>query len=458
MSQARFTITTCGIEAGLKLQESGLAIKLSEFRLGAGYGYQPQKSDTELHGMALYTGKPTKYRYIDDHTKLIVCEIPPAAGPFSYGEIALYTDDVKGNKVLFALCAFDTPIQKFSSLESSVASSATFNCILTVDQGNTNIRLSYTDNPQALALEFECLDKFDSIKSPKTLQYSDSIQALIINELSPDGNQTLLTRGYKTDDWSVASTWSMWANNPTLSTVNQIYIEVPANTVYKSFRNTGKNHYLIQIDKNTFRLATLTVNSNSLRFTWYTVATVSKSSKINIFYLTSDLLSQVTSKFNNVDTTVKNLSSSYVTLNTDQTITGAKTFTQVIEGTAQYALWADLAEMYETDDSYPCGTLMQYGGTKEFTIASSEVNAVVSSRPGLLLNHGNGNQALAMIGRVPVRVIGKVNKHDRLVLSDYAGVAKANNLALDWDVIGRALESKLDDGEGLIECTVRFKP
>lgn len=114
--------------------------------------------------------------------------------------------------------------------------------------------------------------------------------------------------------------------------------------------------------------------------------------------------------------------------------------------------------MYETDDEYPCGTLMQYGGTKEFTIASSEVNAVVSSRPGLLLNHGNGNQALAMIGRVPVRVIGKVNKHDRLVLSDYAGVAKANNLALDWDVIGRALESKLDDGEGLIECTVRFKP
>ena len=47
-------------------------------------------------------------------------------------------------------------------------------------------------------------------------------------------------------------------------------------------------------------------------------------------------------------------------------------------GKAQSSEWADLAEIYQTDKDYPAGTLLQFGGKKELTIAHDEVNAVVS--------------------------------------------------------------------------------
>ena len=64
-----------------------------------------------------------------------------------------------------------------------------------------------------------------------------------------------------------------------------------------------------------------------------------------------------------------------------------------------------------------------------------------------------------MTGRVPVKVIGKVRKGERLISSDVPGVAWA--LAdEDYDpraVIGRSLENKDDGEEGLVEAVIGVK-
>lgn len=122
-------------------------------------------------------------------------------------------------------------------------------------------------------------------------------------------------------------------------------------------------------------------------------------------------------------------------------------------GTAQQSEWADLAEIYHTDNKYPIGTLLQFGGEKELTIASTEVNAVVSEKPGVLMNSGSDGQPIALAGRVRVRVNGKVKKFDRIYLSNVNGVGATDKVGIP---IGRALEDKVTEGEGLILCAVHF--
>lgn len=147
--------------------------------------------------------------------------------------------------------------------------------------------------------------------------------------------------------------------------------------------------------------------------------------------------------------------SKMVTLEDSQTITGAKTFAETctfnkdINGTALKAYWADLAECYQLDQQYPPGTCLQFGGQKELTIATDTVNAVVSAQPGFVLNNGNGTP-VCLSGRVPVRVIGEVQKFDKLKLYK-DGVAIVDNNAINC--FARALETNKDSKEKLVLCS-----
>ena len=132
-------------------------------------------------------------------------------------------------------------------------------------------------------------------------------------------------------------------------------------------------------------------------------------------------------------------------LSRNNVFTGSNTFNNVVQGTAFRTYWGDLAEIYETDKEYPKGTLVKFGGDKEITIADTQVNAVISSEPGLILNTQNKTgQAIALIGRVPVRVIGNCKKFDYLTLSDVPGVATVlEDNEFPLNVIVRALELSL---------------
>ena len=136
-----------------------------------------------------------------------------------------------------------------------------------------------------------------------------------------------------------------------------------------------------------------------------------------------------------------------------------------IYGTAIHAQYADVAERFETDRPYDPGTVVALGGAKEITAAAEELTeevfGVISTNAAYLMNSGaGGNEThppVAVNGRVPVLVVGKIRKGDRLVAAGN-GLARAGakHELTPWNVIGRALEDKLDSGEGTIEAIVKL--
>jgi hypothetical protein len=139
----------------------------------------------------------------------------------------------------------------------------------------------------------------------------------------------------------------------------------------------------------------------------------------------------------------------------------------VFAGTATSALYADLAERYHADAIYDYGTVVKIGGIYEITATDAEycdnVFGVVSDNPAFAMNSGAGKQSthpyIALAGRIPVKVIGKVTKGDRLVTSNVVGYAMSSQTSgIEWQyVIGRALEDKINDEAGIIEAVVGTK-
>lgn len=132
-----------------------------------------------------------------------------------------------------------------------------------------------------------------------------------------------------------------------------------------------------------------------------------------------------------------------------------------LNATAVQARWADLAERYLADAEYPPGTVLMFGGEKEVTISlgyqNKKIAGVVSTNPAFVMNKelkDKNSVALALQGRVPCRVIGKINKGDMLVSSSVSGVATASENPVLGSVIGKALENYDSDDIGMIEAVV----
>lgn len=143
----------------------------------------------------------------------------------------------------------------------------------------------------------------------------------------------------------------------------------------------------------------------------------------------------------------------------------ANVWATTFRGTAITASYADLAERFESDSVYQPGTVVELGGSKEITAASQDLSdqvfGVISTRAGFLMNGEAGTDLthppVAMQGRVPVRVIGRISKGDRLV-SAGAGLARAaeKNEITAFNVIGRSLENKDTLTEGIVEAIVKL--
>jgi hypothetical protein len=134
-------------------------------------------------------------------------------------------------------------------------------------------------------------------------------------------------------------------------------------------------------------------------------------------------------------------------------------------GSAITALYGDLAERFVADSYYDPGTVLTIGGAEEVTLENEELSenvfGVVSTNAGYLMNGMAGTNEthppVAISGRVPVKVIGKISKGDRLV-SAGNGMARAGKKheLTAFNVIGRALESKDTDDIGTVLAIVKF--
>ena len=135
----------------------------------------------------------------------------------------------------------------------------------------------------------------------------------------------------------------------------------------------------------------------------------------------------------------------------------------LFDGVASSAKYADLAEKYTADADYEAGTVVKIGGDAEVTQTTDhndlDVFGVVSSQPAYLMNSELDGVAIAMTGRVPVRVVGKVKKGERLISSSVPGVAWAMSDE-EYDpraVIGRSLDDKDDGDIGTVEAVIGVK-
>ena len=140
-------------------------------------------------------------------------------------------------------------------------------------------------------------------------------------------------------------------------------------------------------------------------------------------------------------------------------------FNQVFATSVQ-ANYADVAERFEADEVLDPGTVVELGGAKEITRSrlelSENVFGVISTRPAFTMNGSAGENdthpAVAMTGRVPVKVTGIINKGDRLV-SAGDGLARAAGPgeATSFNIIGRALVAKSTHGVGTVEAIVSIQ-
>ena len=146
---------------------------------------------------------------------------------------------------------------------------------------------------------------------------------------------------------------------------------------------------------------------------------------------------------------------------TNGTITGNWSLSSGSRMQATYS--ADLAEWYTSDKKHEAGTVLVFGGDAETTTTNirgdTRVAGVVSTDPAYVMNSQlesvENSVCVALQGRVPCRVVGKIKKGDILVTSSIHGVAQAGIGDIKvGTVVGKALENYDSDHIGKIEIAV----
>jgi len=138
----------------------------------------------------------------------------------------------------------------------------------------------------------------------------------------------------------------------------------------------------------------------------------------------------------------------------------------IVHATSTSAMYADLAERYATDTPLETGEVVMLGGNEEITKCmedkSDAVFGVISDTPAYLMNSEAGNNdthpAVALQGRVPVRVIGKGSAGDRIVSAGYGAARVAGpDEATTFNTLGRLIKHKYNEETALTECVIGVK-
>ena len=155
------------------------------------------------------------------------------------------------------------------------------------------------------------------------------------------------------------------------------------------------------------------------------------------------------------------------TLRSTTLSTGSDTDTGTIQGywslvgsSRLEATYADLAEYYEGDNEYRPGMVLVFGGEKEVTTTTTmndtRVAGVVTTNPAYVMNNEQKGIkiCIALAGRVPCWVVGRVKKGDLLTTATTLGCAMKANTPTLGSIVGKALEDKDFSEAGIIQIAV----
>ena len=138
----------------------------------------------------------------------------------------------------------------------------------------------------------------------------------------------------------------------------------------------------------------------------------------------------------------------------------------IVHATSTSAQYADLAERYATDTPLETGEVVILGGSEEITKCmedkSDAVFGVVSDAPAYLMNSEAGNNdthpAIALKGRVPVKITGQGLAGDRVVSAGYGEARTARSgEATTFNTLGRLIQDKYTEESALTECVIGVK-
>lgn len=285
-----------------------------------------------------------------------------------------------------------------------------------------------------------------SVNAGAVTLYNTANDKELILSLKRSGVQTPFLRGNPTTGLTEAYN-SPDASSPSLSLTTKAYVD----------GRLGVGNFISTFDASINPAANVTYTLGNVANRWSNV--ISQTAFVGNVYAA------------NTFATLSNVSTLYVsgsimpTTNVSVNLGSTGMQFNTFYGKSVQAQYADLAERFEADRPYDPGTVVALGGVKEITASaeelSEEVFGVISTRAAYLMNGSAGSDEthppVAVNGRVPVKVIGRVRKGDRLV-SAGNGLARAGarNEISPFNVIGRSLEDKLDTDEGTIEAIVKL--
>jgi len=128
-------------------------------------------------------------------------------------------------------------------------------------------------------------------------------------------------------------------------------------------------------------------------------------------------------------------------------------------GSRLQATYADLAEYYAGSEQIEPGTVVEFGGDHEVQICNTHMSklvaGIVTTDPAYVMNSGIECEypiAIALQGRIPVKVIGPVKRGDMLVSANN-GYAISSSRPSMGTVLGKAIKD-FNGENGIIEIMV----
>ena len=124
-------VTNAGLAVAASASPTGPYIDIVQFQLGADYSTPALATQTGLIGTSVYTGTPSSFSFYDSTTVQVNCEIPASAGPFTYGEFALFMP----SSVMFARFSYGVQQFKVASSGSGYSNTIMLKALIRLTQG-----------------------------------------------------------------------------------------------------------------------------------------------------------------------------------------------------------------------------------------------------------------------------------------------------------------------------------
>ena len=217
------TIKTAGLALIQGAQTGFSRFAAHSFVLGSGSNYTPVPSGTTVNGSVVFTGTAAliEAKVMSDDTTNYILTVPEGAGPFSFGSIILYANNLDGTPLAYMEASLPFAVQKiFSDPNLSVASPfplpgsrliITFSVKTVIGVGDTPINVTVT------APSYSSLAYFPdetTLPPPQTQPWNQ----FVLHNHSQSGAPALVTKRADDTYWGAGLLQNL--TNPNFGTLN----------------------------------------------------------------------------------------------------------------------------------------------------------------------------------------------------------------------------------------------